>query len=345
MPDDAARAAAAPSPVHLSGYQARDHEIVDYRMTELPGTGLQFRGPLPEDLTTPGSYFVCLGAAQTLGCFCDRPYPTLLSQALDLPVLNLGYGGAGPEFFLRQEALLPYINRARFAVVQVMSARSQSNSYYDCGGLEYVTLRGDGRRMGAQAAFDALVGGPTHLPRRLPLPSVLRRRLADLLARPDPRLRRLVPEVQAAWLASGRELFARIEVPTVLLWFSKRAPDYRQRYATAVTTLGEFPQLVNREMIETLRRDAGLYAEAVTRRGSPQPLVSRFTGQPATVTPAADRPDLGAVTWHANAYYPSPEMHEDAAAALLAALRGAPGVVAGDESGKEEPAPEHPAPA
>ena len=118
--------------VHLSGYQARDHEVVDYRMTELPGTGLMFRGPLPP--LEPGGYFAAVGAGQTFGCLVDRPYPELVAEATGLPALNLGYGGAGPEFFLGQEALLPYLNRARFVVLQVMSARSQSNAHYDCDG-------------------------------------------------------------------------------------------------------------------------------------------------------------------------------------------------------------------
>ena len=120
--------------IHLSGYQVRDHEVVDYRMTRLPGTGLMFRGPLPPTLEA-GSYFAAVGAGQTFGCLCEAPYPALLAEELGLPSLNLGYGGAGPEFFLRQEALLPYLNRARFVVLQVMSGRSQSNSHYACNGL------------------------------------------------------------------------------------------------------------------------------------------------------------------------------------------------------------------
>src|SRR5690606_20333234 len=85
---------------HLSGYQARDYDIVDYRMYELPGTRLWFRGPMPD--LEAGRYFTCIGAAQTFGCFCSQPFPDLLAQKLGLPSLNLGYGGAGPEFFARQ---------------------------------------------------------------------------------------------------------------------------------------------------------------------------------------------------------------------------------------------------
>jgi hypothetical protein len=304
--------------VHLSGYQARDHEVVDYRMTELPGTGLMFRGPLPASLEV-GHYFAAIGAGQTFGCLCEAPYPALLAQAIGLPALNLGYGGSGPEFFLRQKALLPYLNRARFVVLQVMSGRSQSNSHYACDGLEYVTLRRNGRRMGAKAALDSLMRGPDALA-RLPLPDRMRRRLGALAGRRA--MRALVAEIRAAWVESNLRLIERIEAPVVLFWFSKRGPAYRENYASARGVLGEFPQFVTPAMIESLRPRVTAFAECVSDRGSPQPLISRFTGRQTTVNPADDRPDLAVRPWAENRYYPSPEMHEDAARALQAVCAG-----------------------
>ena len=59
-------------------------------------------------------------------------------------------------------------------------------------------------------------------------------------------------------------------------------------------------------MLEQVRPHAAAYVECVTRRGSPQKLYSRFTGEPVT-SPFAE-----------NSYYPSPEMQEDAAQALHA---------------------------
>jgi len=110
------------------GYQERDWEIVDYQMYQHLGTGLHFRGPQPGGLKT-GRYIVCVGAAQTFGCFCPKPFATLLSEALAVPVINFGYGGAGPSFFLNHEALLKEINNAACVVLQVMSARSESIPY------------------------------------------------------------------------------------------------------------------------------------------------------------------------------------------------------------------------
>ncbi len=294
---------------HLTGYQERDHEIVDYRMYELTGTGLSFRGPPPVSLEK-GDYFACVGAAQTFGCFCDTPYPDLLAAQIGLPALNLGYGGAGPEFFLTQETLLPYLNRARFVVLQVMSARSQSNSYYDCGGLEYVTLCATGEKMGAAAAWTRMLRGP------LPVGGGIGRQLSGLAARP--RTKALVAEVRRAWTDSLAALIDRIEVPVVLLWMSKRTPQYQERYTSSSKLYGAFPHLVTPGMLAEAQKKVGDYVESISSRGSPQPLISRFTGLPTTVKTSNDRPDLARSPWKVNRYYPSPEMHEDAADALLA---------------------------
>jgi hypothetical protein len=128
--------------------------------------------------------------------------------------------------------------------------------------------------------------------------------------------RALVAEIRAAWVESNLRLIERIEAPVVLFWFSKRGPAYRENYASARGVLGEFPQLVTPAMLESLRPRVTAFAECVSDRGSPQPLFSRFTGRPVTVDLANDRPDLAVRLWAENRYYPSPEMHEDAARAL-----------------------------
>ncbi len=302
---------------HLSGYQARDYEVVDYHQQELPGTGLWFRGPLPDSLAS-GDYFSCLGAAQTFGCFCEQPFPSLLAQPLGLPALNLGYGGAGPEFFARQPAVLDYVNRGRFAVLQVMSGRSQSNARFYSGGLEYLRRRSDGQPIGASRAYQDILAGPKWL-RRLP-PIRVGRWLARRWAAPA--ARRLAAETRAAWVESTRQLLEQITVPVILLWFSRRTPDYAFGTGSVSQYFGEFPQLIDRPTVESVRRLTPHYVECVTTRGSPQPLISRFTGQPITVDPTRDRPDLaGGAPWTHNRYYPSPEMQQDAAEALLPIAR------------------------
>lgn len=306
------------STIHLSGYQARDYEVVDYEMYELPGTGLKFRGP-PLASYEERSYFSCIGAAQTMGCFCETPYPKLLEKELGIAALNLGYGGAGPEFFNSQQSLVDYINKGKFVVIQAMSGRSQSNSLFDCDGLELLTRRKDGKKLGANEAYERMVMGNASLA-SLP-PKRLFRPLARILA--ASRTKSVVVETRDRWLKNQRELIDKIKVPIVFLWISKRTPEYSESFKTAHGFFNEFPQMINRAMVDEVVRNVDHYAEVVSRRGSPQPLFSRFTGEATTVDPANDRKDLGkGKPWTHNGYYPSPEMQEDAAAKLLPLCKG-----------------------
>ena len=147
-------------------YQIPDREVVDYQIYQLDEqvpdrqdeTPLRLRGPRPEDFST-GNYFVCIGAAQTFGRFCRTPYPDLLGQMLQLPVLNLGRGGAGFSFFSKNnENLLKYINHARFAVVQVMAARSESNALFKSKGLGYYYRVSDGAGIGLRCRLQGTSG-------------------------------------------------------------------------------------------------------------------------------------------------------------------------------------------
>ena len=302
---------------HLSNYSARDHEVVDYQMYELESTGLQFRGP-PASLEA-GNYISYLGAAQTFGCFCEHPFPALLQSQLGIPALNLGYGGAGPRFFARQSQLLEIVNRGQAAVVQVMSGRSEDNSVLESGGLERLTRRSDGRIFAADEAWRNLLECG-FLWKKSP---ILQQPLRQLLRRwSRPKLERLVEENRANWIASTRRLLNSIEVPTLLFWFSKREPDYRESYESVADLFGAFPQFINQACIDAVTGDADAYVQCVTQRGSPQPLVSRFSGEPVEVDLAADRSDFRGRVWTQNAYYPSPQMHEDAVESLGPVIRG-----------------------
>lgn len=314
----------------MPGYVIRDWEVVDYACYELEGTGLWFRGPAPGRLEA-GRYFTAIGAAQTFGCFCPRPYPALLAERLGVEGLNLGYSGAGPAFFLRRPALLDYVNRGAFCIVQVMSGRSTSNSLLENeDGLAYGRRRSDGAVVTAEGAFGELLARELA---RFPVRD--ERFRAVLLAGtglPLPAVRRVVREAQRNWVRDFRALMDAITVPKVLLWFSMRRPFYVPRYHRRAAVFGSYPQLVNASMVRRVRALADRYVECVSRRGLPQPLVSRFTGEPVTVDLRTDRKqgaiDQGASgplytgTWRSNRYYPTPEMQEDAAYALEPTCRG-----------------------
>jgi hypothetical protein len=81
------------------------------------------------------------------------------------------------------------------------------------------------------------------------------------------------------------------------------------------------PQLVNREMVDEIRRHADDYVECVSSRGLPRKLLDR-NGRPVAVARnynlwRPERPQR----YFEDSYYPSPEMHEEAAAALMPACR------------------------
>lgn len=277
-------------------YQEPDWQVADYEPFCLDpelldisrDCPLRIRGPRPTSLAK-GDYFVCLGAAQTFGRFSPEPFPTLLQQRLDLPVLNISHGGAGPSFFSQADArLFHYLNNARFVVLQVMSGRSESNSLFASRGVGHYTRRSDGAEMGCDEAF------------------------ADLLRNEAPaEVARIVNETRANWLASYRAILSNLSAPSVLFWFAQRRPKYRETYDSVAGLFGGFPQLVTDAMVRALRAECDEYVACISKRGLPQRLVDRRTGEPVTVAdPWTVEP------WEHNWYYPSPEMHVDAADAL-----------------------------
>lgn len=275
------------------GYQERDRHIVDYHMYELPGIAPypgagRFRGP---PVTGP-DYIACVGAAQTFGCFCAEPYPALLRNMLGIETMNLGYGGAGPTFHNSNERLLGYINQAQLVVVQVMSARSQSNSMFRIRGHAREGIRiADGAHITAERFYRELA-----------------------IRRPES-LRAVVAETRANYVQDSLRLMQDIKPPKILLWFSARWPDYQESYELPIgRILGSFPQLVNRAMMDQLSAAADCYVECVTARGLPQPLFDR-AGRRAQVT-LQDEFGAYTITDDHNRYYPSPEMHIDAANSL-----------------------------
>jgi hypothetical protein len=283
-------------------YQEPDWRVVDYQVFCLDEAiidpsrlcPLRIRGPRPERLDT-ASYFACLGAAQTFGRFCEVPFPTLLARRIGYPVLNISQGGAGPSFFCKDNArLLEYLNQARFVIVQVMSGRSESSSLFESSGVGNYTRRSDGASMGCDEAFAMLLNTSS------------RRDVA-----------RIVRETRQSWFESYRALLGAIRVPKILFWFSTRDPDYTLRYDKGIAGLfGDFPQLIDAEMLAQIQGLADHAVICVTRRGLPQTLRNRFMGEPTVV-----RDEWTSQPWTENWYYPSPEMHEDAAHALEPSAR------------------------
>lgn len=275
------------------GYQERDYEIVDYELWNLEGIHRPLRGPALE--LKDNSYFSCVGAAQTFGCYTMEPFPMLLSRKLGLASLNLGVAGAGPGFFEDKGNIIKYVNGGRFAVVQIMSGRSARNSLLNSKGAEMLFWRSNGKQIGAEPAY---------------------RQLLDELSPGE--LEELIEETREDWQRSYKELFSKINVPIILFWISVRAPNYTRSYDHVYDFFGKFPQLVDERWIEGIKGLADVYVECVTNRGMPQRLYSRFTGEAVTIR---KRQDMGGALKEYNDYYPTPEMHEDTADCLLDACQ------------------------
>ncbi|MGB3536464.1 MAG: DUF6473 family protein [Microcoleaceae cyanobacterium] len=273
-------------------YQQRDWEFVDYHVYRLAETGLSFRGPQPLSIK-PQQYFVCLGAAQTFGCFCERPYPNLLEKWFDLSVLNLAHGGAGPYFYLKHKNLFKYINQSQFAIIQVMSGRSESNTLLSSQGAEQLKLNSEDKLIGAEPAYQKI--------------------LAEY---EQSYVKMIIAETRLNWVQHFQTVLQQIKVPKILFWFSQRQPDYLESYENVYTLFNQFPHLVNAAMIEKIKPYCDAYVECISNRGMPQLLISRFTGEPTTINLAYQRQDLGDKTSFYNSYYFSPEMQREAATAL-----------------------------
>lgn len=292
-------------------YQARDREFIDYQLYELDG--LTLRGPR----CSGSDYIAYLGAAQTFGTYCEEPFPTLIGRRLGIGTLNLGRGGAGPDYYLTSQdsqALLGIANRARLVVVQVMSGRSINNSVFFCGtGASKGHRLPDGLPMRSEQVWNDLFLGED---RRGQNPAFLKA---------------LIEENSRSYVEKMAQLLNKISVPKILFWFSERAPDdYRfpsqqrleeLRFSRTMrgqlsakvlyklgmwdrspkpSLLGKFPHLVTAPMLEMIRPFADAFVACSTQAGMPQPLVN---SQGLTVD--------------YNRYYPSPEMHRQAAEKLL----------------------------
>jgi Domain of unknown function (DUF6473) len=285
----------------FADYSKRDAEIVDYqfyRLPELPSVG--FRGPpIPEADLASGNYCTAIGAAQTLGVYAAEPYPALLARETGLPCLNLSTGGGTAAFFASQLGLIERINRGRLAILQVMTARSEGNSRGEPVGINFMRDTRTGETEMTEAFW------------------------LRLLAEEREAVPALISETLVSWRQSYARLISQLRVPVILFYFSTKPEDEQVNYAanTRDEFYGSFPQFVNMPAIRDVAALCAGYAECRSARGLPHPLLSRFTGEPVKVDFGALHATMDQEIHATNAYYPSPEMHADAAAALAPVVR------------------------
>lgn len=105
-------------------------------------------------------------------------------------------------------------------------------------------------------------------------------------------------------------LLDKIKVPTILLWFSEREPQYDISLDNISNLFGKFPHLINKETINKLSHNFDFYVQSVCNLGMPAVLKNRLSGKKEAVR--RDRHLM-----KVNNYYPSQQMHMDAAMKLL----------------------------
>jgi LPS sulfotransferase NodH len=249
----------------------------EYDLYRISSLGLRyFRGPAI-DMNRPFIAFV--GSAHTFGRFVSQAFPTLLAKRLDIPAINLGVGGAGPRHF-NTNAYVELLNRSEAVVVQVLSARSSSNSLFDNsrnGGMQGRSEFAD-HEIRAEEFF---------------------RRVADKYG--VQRCKQLIRETREDYVLTFIDFLRKIAAPKILLWLSTREPDYVEDYEKVpYGVFGAFPQLVNSQMIAEISLYSDAFIKCTSRDGLPQKLWT--SGQSID----------GAVSTNGtleNRYYPSPAMH------------------------------------
>ncbi|HEX3664262.1 MAG TPA: DUF6473 family protein [Rhizomicrobium sp.] len=265
-------------------YQRSDFEIVDYCGFEISEKMPLFRGPKPSDeILAKGDYFCVMGAAQTYGRLVVKPWPNRLSKKIGLPVLNLGRGGVGPQYF-ENDRLLKLASGARFVVLQAMSGRSVGCSEYPGGRIVF-----DGNE-----AVNRLT---------------ILRNIWD-------KDREKAKELVLRWNESYFKLYERLRDligrPTILLWVSCRAPDDWSP-ETLLTSedmdTGDFPQLVGRELYNKVAEIFPANLEYINSDNVEFPR-SRVTGQRCPHLGSNDTKDKVQ-------YYLSSESHRQVALELV----------------------------
>ena len=100
---------------------------LDYTLCQYGVSRNIFRGPR-KSFCKP--YIVCLGGSETFGQSVPAPFPILTERLIGQTVVNLGVTHAGPDLYLKDDAVIDIARKAELCVLQVMGANNMSNPYY-----------------------------------------------------------------------------------------------------------------------------------------------------------------------------------------------------------------------
>lgn len=264
-------------------YQFFDWECYRYDLYQAEGIG-NLRGPDPRPLR-PGGYMTAIGAAQTFGRFVDNPFTHQLRRATGMRMFDLSTSAVAPAYFTTHGQIMDIINNSALCVVQMTAARSCGNSVYNNEkghkNIFRKTAEGeDSRFYNEHEIYEDL-----------------------WKAGKIDEAKQLIEESKQTWITETRELLDAIKVPKVLLWLSSRTPEYTPNPVNYSSYAGEFPQYVDRPLVEAVKGAADDYVEAISREGLPIPFKNRFTGETGQCY-------FGTSYRTSHGYYPSQAMHD-----------------------------------
>ena len=278
------------------GYQDADKNFINYELwNPFTDSFAPIRGPQFDMGCKP--YFSTIGAAQTFGRFVTDPFPILISKKIQLEVLNLGFSGAGPSFFLKSQEIINFINKSKFCIIQIPSGRSVENSIFATSTNQGLLIekKDPGKTEHfAEYAYQKLISMGN-----LELLSSIRN------------------ETRLNYLYEMIELLSLIKVPKILFYFSQRDTDYQEGLGNIGEYLGQFPHFVNEKMINVIKKYADNLVKSISSEGLPQPIFDS-NGVPQLIWEESKFPTVK-YRYHNN-YYPSPEMHKTAANNLSAII-------------------------
>jgi hypothetical protein len=268
---------------------AKGRAPLDYEPCNYAGSTLVFRGPR-RCLET--EYIAFLGGSETYGRFVRRPFPALVEDRLDLPCVNFGWPNAGPDVMLGDPGLGRHVERARAVVLQVPGALNLSNRFYR------VHPRRNDRFLRAMRPMQSLFPDVDFTEY-----AFTRHLLKGLQAIAPERFDLVRDELRTAWVERMVELVRRIGPPVILLWFAARMPERGTQRPDVVFD----PAFVTRAMLDAVAPHAERLVEVTTHA------VTRNMGTRGMIF----TPD----EVEAARCLPGPAAHEEAALALLPALR------------------------
>lgn len=216
-------------------YENLGQGALDYFPCRYGKSKLLFRGPRKK---MAGEYIAMIGGTETYGKFIEKPFPTLVGEAMEMECVNFGCVTAGVDVFANDASVVEACAKARVTVIQAIGAQNMSNRFYA------VHPRRNDRFLRASTLMKTIF-------REVDFTdfSFTKHLLTTLQTLSEERFSIVRDELKEAWIARMKLLLDKIEGKTVLLWFADRAPED----TASPDGLGREPIFVDRRMIEEVR--------------------------------------------------------------------------------------------